>query len=173
MIITAPVTDYIPASVLTTLGDLVIRGAAIPERHPALTRIIMCNDAGAQAFPNGADTLIEFPTEVIDRKEEWSQINDRFEPIEDGLYFFAIYFTIVGLADNELVTLNVAATAAPIYWADFSCTNGDNVPCILTGAQEMAGGVDNLEFSIDNACGRGLTGNQWRRYNSIHIWQIP
>ena len=32
MIITAPVTDYIPASILTTLNDKVIRGAAIPER---------------------------------------------------------------------------------------------------------------------------------------------
>lgn len=32
MQITAPVTDYIPASLLTALGDIVIRGAANPER---------------------------------------------------------------------------------------------------------------------------------------------
>lgn len=32
MRIIAPVTDYIPASVLTTLGDIVIRGVADPER---------------------------------------------------------------------------------------------------------------------------------------------
>ena len=32
MKVTAPVTDYIPASVLTTLNDIVIRGAAAPER---------------------------------------------------------------------------------------------------------------------------------------------
>lgn len=32
MQIIAPVTDYIPASILTTPGDIVIRGAAGPER---------------------------------------------------------------------------------------------------------------------------------------------
>lgn len=32
MQITAPVTDYIPASVLTAQGDLVVRGVANPER---------------------------------------------------------------------------------------------------------------------------------------------
>ncbi len=28
----APVTDYIPASILTTIGDIVVRGAALPQR---------------------------------------------------------------------------------------------------------------------------------------------
>lgn len=32
MRITAPVTDYIPKSILTTTGDLAVHGAAIPER---------------------------------------------------------------------------------------------------------------------------------------------
>ena len=32
MRITAPVTDYIRQSILTTKGDLVVRGVAIPER---------------------------------------------------------------------------------------------------------------------------------------------
>lgn len=32
MQIIAPVTDYIPASILTTLNDIVVRGAAGPER---------------------------------------------------------------------------------------------------------------------------------------------
>ncbi len=32
MIITAPVTDYIPASLLTTQGDMLVRGPAIPQR---------------------------------------------------------------------------------------------------------------------------------------------
>lgn len=32
MIITAPVTDYIPASVLTTQGDILRRGITVPER---------------------------------------------------------------------------------------------------------------------------------------------
>ncbi len=31
----APVTDYIPASILTTRGDIIQRGAAQPERLPA------------------------------------------------------------------------------------------------------------------------------------------
>ncbi len=35
MIITAPVTDYIPASILTTQGDIVQRGAAQPQRLAA------------------------------------------------------------------------------------------------------------------------------------------
>lgn len=35
MRIIAPVTNYIPRSVLTTLGDLVVRGAALPERLAA------------------------------------------------------------------------------------------------------------------------------------------
>lgn len=44
MIITAPVTDYIPASILTTHGDIIARGATIPERVPT---------ANANAFLEG------------------------------------------------------------------------------------------------------------------------
>lgn len=33
MRIIAPVTDYIPKSILTTVGDRIIRGVAIPERY--------------------------------------------------------------------------------------------------------------------------------------------
>jgi hypothetical protein len=36
----APVTDYIPASILTTLNDIVVRGAADPERKAGLLRAI-------------------------------------------------------------------------------------------------------------------------------------
>lgn len=40
MNISVPVTDYIPASVLTTLNDIVVRGASIPARQPGLLRAI-------------------------------------------------------------------------------------------------------------------------------------
>ena len=40
MIITTPVTDYIPASILTNLNDIVLRGAADPERAAGLLRAI-------------------------------------------------------------------------------------------------------------------------------------
>ena len=36
----APVTDYIPASVLTDLNDIVVRGAVLPERQPGLLKSI-------------------------------------------------------------------------------------------------------------------------------------
>jgi len=47
--IIAPVTDYIPASVLTTHGDMVVRGAADPERLAigALTTFLKGGGAGA------------------------------------------------------------------------------------------------------------------------------
>lgn len=51
MIITAPVTDYIPASILTTHGDLVERGVADPERLAAAAVDLYFKAQGAGATP--------------------------------------------------------------------------------------------------------------------------
>lgn len=50
MMITAPITDYIPASVLTTLGDMVVRDAANPIRlgSQSIGRVLMYQGAGLQ-----------------------------------------------------------------------------------------------------------------------------
>lgn len=51
MIITAPITDYIPASILTTHGDLVERGVAIPERLAAAVADLYLKSQGAGTTP--------------------------------------------------------------------------------------------------------------------------
>jgi len=51
MKLTAPVTDYIRASVLTTHGDIVERGAADPERLAAAAEDLYFKAQGAGATP--------------------------------------------------------------------------------------------------------------------------
>jgi len=48
MIITTPVTDYIPASILTTRGDIAVRGISIPQRLATTFAgyMLMCQGAG-------------------------------------------------------------------------------------------------------------------------------
>lgn len=51
MRITAPITDYIPQSILTTLGDLAVRGAVIPERLAAGADGTFLKGKGAGVLP--------------------------------------------------------------------------------------------------------------------------
>lgn len=51
MIITAPVTDYIRASILTTNGDMVLRGAAIPGRLASGAADLFLKAQGAGVIP--------------------------------------------------------------------------------------------------------------------------
>lgn len=52
MKITAPVTDYIRASVMSVLGDLVVRGVGVPERFPAGAsgQVLTGRGAGTKPF---------------------------------------------------------------------------------------------------------------------------
>ncbi len=52
MHITAPITDYIRASVLTTQGDMVYRAAADPDRLPASLLNYILRSTGIGANPN-------------------------------------------------------------------------------------------------------------------------
>ena len=54
MIITAPVTDYIPASILTTQGDMVVRGAANPGRMASAAMWQILRSRGVGVTPNWA-----------------------------------------------------------------------------------------------------------------------
>ena len=55
MRITSPVTDYIRASVLTTQGDLVVRGAAVPERKASGAWGKVLTSIGAGGIPTWFD----------------------------------------------------------------------------------------------------------------------
>lgn len=56
MRIIAPVTDYIPASILTTLNDIVVRGVADPERLA---------EVNWRGFYHGVDNMAASGTKVI------------------------------------------------------------------------------------------------------------
>ena len=60
MIITAPVTDYIPASILTTERDILVRGAAGPERLGAPAYLGQLSNYPAGAYPlwNRVDAVL-------------------------------------------------------------------------------------------------------------------
>ena len=47
----SPVTDYIRRSLISTVGDLVVRGAAVPERLPAGADNLYFKAAGAGILP--------------------------------------------------------------------------------------------------------------------------
>jgi len=47
----APVTDYIPASILTTLGDIPVRGAVLPERLAGAIADLYLKSQGVGALP--------------------------------------------------------------------------------------------------------------------------
>lgn len=67
MRIIAPVTDYIPASLLTTLNDIVVRGAAAPERQPGLLRAIGIHIGNNVRNAGGAQIIggVGFPSSAI------------------------------------------------------------------------------------------------------------
>lgn len=82
MNISVPVTDYIPASVLTTLNDIVVRGAAIPARQPGLLRAIGTHlfeltrsTGGAQGYTGVGfhpSLLIIFIVDILPTNLDWS-----------------------------------------------------------------------------------------------------
>ena len=57
MRITAPVTDYIRRSILTTQGDLAVRGAVVPVRLPAGANNTYLQGKGAGVIPAYAQTM--------------------------------------------------------------------------------------------------------------------
>lgn len=101
MQLVAPVTDYIPASILTTLGDMPIRGAAIPERIGMRSGVLV-RLSGDQVVPTGASTLIEFDTEVFDVGGEFdpSAGDHMFEPNADGTYLLGLLARYADLPDT-------------------------------------------------------------------------
>lgn len=67
MRIIAPVTDYIPASILTTKGDIPVRGDAIPERLAAGALNYLLHGQGAGAVPSYDEGLLRATGVKIDK----------------------------------------------------------------------------------------------------------
>lgn len=105
MDITTPVTDYIRRSLLTTQGDIIVRGAAQPERHIQPCIFWAYGSSGGQAIADTAWVTLDLDTAIINRETVFNTTNNRFyapragvyllaynvllsSPITDGLYLF-------------------------------------------------------------------------------------
>lgn len=102
MRIAVPVTDYIPASILTTLNDLVIRGAAAPVRYGQLSAV-HARITNAQNIPNNTWTLIEWNVELEDTNNEMDLVNYYFVPNRDKYIVLSAGVKIGGLGDGDTI----------------------------------------------------------------------
>lgn len=84
----APITDYIPASILTTLNDIVVRGAVLPARQPGLIRAFGTEIWNTARNAGGVQTLNVFayaPSYVIFLANDGVHANQNWSVgIDDG-----------------------------------------------------------------------------------------
>jgi hypothetical protein len=124
MEITNPVTDYIPKSILTTQGDLVVKGVAQPER---LAQRACCyvRRNGVQAIPSGAPTAVQFNDVVFDRNGDFDiTTNYRFDVPRTG------YYLVTGMVrwNNGAAGINyyTRVWVPTLYYGEFYTRSKDN-----------------------------------------------
>ncbi len=83
MRISAPVTDYVQRSLLTTLGDLIVRGVAIPERLVAAAAGTYLQGKGAATKPAYEATMPPLTTQG-DIIQQGAVNPERLAPIATG-----------------------------------------------------------------------------------------
>jgi len=124
MIITTPVTDYIPASILTTLNDIVLRGAADPERLAEVDwRGVYIGNDTRNAVGNQIITGVGFVSRVIT--------------------FLAIQTTVPG-DPSFSVGFSTLAASRCIFAIETGAFGTDNSDCIRvhhTGPGNIQGNV--------------------------------
>ncbi len=83
MRVTAPVTDYIRRSILTTRGDLAVRGAVVPERLPAGADKTYFQGKGAGVIPAYDNQMPPLTTQG-DVLVRGAAVPERLPPAVDG-----------------------------------------------------------------------------------------
>ena len=161
MQITAPVTDYIPASILTTLGDHVVRGAAIPERA-ALRAVCRASRQFVQAIPNITWTDIEFDVVSYDRGTDFDLVNHRFVCPRDGQYLAIVNICFEdfddGIEMRGMIRRGVNSRFTNFLHPGGAGNNGMTGHCILNctvgefitaRVYQASGGAENLNASYN------------------------
>ena len=110
MRIATPVTDYIPASILTTLNDLVIRGAADPERYGQLS-YVNASRVSVQSIPDATWTQFIFNQPHDDTNAEYNYTTGIFTPNRDKYIFVSTGVKVVGLVDTNIVGIRIYKNA--------------------------------------------------------------
>lgn len=114
----APVTDYIPASLLTTEGDLIVRGVADAERIPQ--RVSFNAYLGTDySLASAASLLIPIDTEIFDRGAVFDAGTGWFTVPRTGYYLIVVQGELdLGVADKS-GWIRISCTTTGIVAEDF------------------------------------------------------
>jgi len=147
MQISVPVSDYIPASILTTLNDMVVRGAAIPARQPGLLRAIGTH---VQGFSQAAAGAVGYtgcgfsPSMVIIVAHDSTTGNINFSIGFDNSvvrYGFFMFDDGVSQDSHSNYTVYVRRSAGNILSGTVTSLDADGftITWVLTGAVSLDG----------------------------------
>jgi len=169
MQLVAPVSDYIPGSVLTTVGDYVVRGAVIPERRAERA---FCHVARqfAQVIANNSWVTIDFDFVVVDRGADFDDVNHRFVCPREGTYLVSVCASWENFNDGVEMRLQIMCDGTS-YFSGFTHPggageNGHSGFCIVPAdagdfitarVHQLSGGNESLDGS----------------YNTIDIFELP
>jgi len=169
----APVTDYIPASTLTTLGDMIVRGAALPERL-GLTHMFHVYLSGDVVVGTGAWVDIDFDTVLYNLGGDFDIITDfRLEVTEAGYWFINLKVNLENPADGTQLQVRLDNNG-------FSTAVGQNVAgaakdisasCCFAGEVETGGYVQG-ELRHDAGANRNMLGGN-RIWTSMIGFRLP
>lgn len=107
MQIVTPVTDYIPASLLTTNGDIVERLAGVNARLGARA-MFRAHRSAVQTLVTGTQTLVEYDVEDFDIGGNYDHVTDfDFTVPRDGYYMFAAGVSIGNIGPNKVIALYI------------------------------------------------------------------
>lgn len=144
MIITAPVTDYIRASILTANGDMVLRGAADPGRLAAGAANLFLKAQGAGVIP---------VYEGIALSDTGIHIGDNTRAASG-----AQVITGVGFHSSVIIMLakDTFAAASNLSWG---WSDGTTDMCVYLSVDGASGGLNTTNIVyIDEGGGDIITG---------------